>query len=59
MNNAGDQPDGYPGSKLTGNLGWGHIETKREALNFVSLYPLDNETKTVPTVKYRSVLEYV
>ena len=59
LSNAGDQPDGYPGSNPTGNLGRGHIERKRGALNFVSLYSLDNETKTGPIVNRRSVLEYV
>ena len=59
LSNADDQPDGYPGSKPTGNLGRGRIERKREALNFVSLYLLNNETKTGPIVDHMNVLEYV
>ena len=59
LSNTGDQPDEYPGSKPTGNLVRGHIERKREALNCVSVYLLNDETKTGKYVDRRSVLEYV
>jgi hypothetical protein len=58
LSDPSDKLDGHPGTKPRRNVVQGHIGRKRETLNFLSLYPLNNDTKTGQIIEYRSVLEY-